>query len=172
MIRNQALSVQAVVTPHGLLATRQEAATDETFLFSLFESVKGPDFARMPVDDRMKTQLLRMQYSAMTQSYRASFPDASFAIITMDGAPIGRLITDVTQDRLHIVLVAFLPDWRHRNLGSALMRQVLTQARTRGLTCEATVALDNIPSRRLWARLDFIERSRDAANVILIRSWS
>jgi ribosomal protein S18 acetylase RimI-like enzyme len=167
VIRNDAISVQSVVTAHGALSTRPETATDEAFLFSLFESVKGPMFARMSVDDEMKARLLHMQFRAMTQSYRASCPTGAFQIVTLDGAPIGQLITDIAADRIYVVYIALLPSWRDRGIGSALMRALLTRAQALDLGCEATVALGNIPSLRLWAAFGFVERTRDAANVIL-----
>jgi GNAT superfamily N-acetyltransferase len=167
VIGNDAISVQRVVTAHGVLSARSEAATDEAFLFGLFESVKGPVFTHMPADDDMKARLLRMQFRAMTQSYRASCPAGAFQIVTLDDVPIGQLITARISDRIHVVYIALLPPWRHRGIGSALMRALLNRAQALDLGCEATVAADNIPSLRLWAGLGFAERTRDAANIIL-----
>jgi GNAT superfamily N-acetyltransferase len=159
-----------MATPAGILSTRPESAIDGAFLFTLFESVKGPDIARMPVDDRMKVQLLHMQYTAMTQSYRTSFATEAFNIITMDNTPVGRLITEAIKGCIHIIYIALLPAWRHRGISSQLMRALLAEAQARHLPCEATVALDNIASLRLWTGLGFTEQSRDTANVIL--RWS
>jgi ribosomal protein S18 acetylase RimI-like enzyme len=167
VIRNDAISVQGVVTARGVLSTRPEVAADEAFLLKLFESVKGPLFARMPVDDDMKARLLDMQFRAMTLSYRASSPSGAFRIVTMDDAPIGQLITHIADDRVHVVYIALLPSWRHRGIGSALIRALLDKALAHDLGCEVTVALDNIPSLRLWAGLGFAEQTRDAANVVL-----
>jgi ribosomal protein S18 acetylase RimI-like enzyme len=155
------------VTVHGVLSTRLEVAADEAFLLRLFESVKGPLFARMPVDDVMKARLLDMQFRAMMQSYRASCPSGAFQIVTMDDAPIGQLIAHIAADRVYVVYIALLPSWRRRGIGSALIRALLDEAQADDLGCEATVALDNIPSLQLWAGLGFAERTRDAANVIL-----
>jgi GNAT superfamily N-acetyltransferase len=167
VIWNPAVIVQSVATSAGILSTRPETSLDEPFLFTLFESVKGPDVARMPVDDRIKAQLLYMQYNAMTQSYQASFTVEAFNIITISDIAIGRLITDATKGCIYIVYIALLPAWRHRGIGSLLVRALLTAAQAKHLPCEAMVALDNIPSLRLWAGLGFTEQSRDTANVIL-----
>jgi ribosomal protein S18 acetylase RimI-like enzyme len=167
VIRNDAISVQGVVTALGALSTRPESGTDETFLFSLFESVKGPVVAQMPVADDMKARLLDMQFRAMMQSYRASCPTGAFQIVTLNDAPIGQLITDTASDRIYVVYIALLPLWRARGIGSALMRALMDTAQALDLGCEATVAVDNIPSLRLWAGLGFAERTRDAANIVL-----
>jgi GNAT superfamily N-acetyltransferase len=108
-----------------------------------------------------------MQYDAMRQSYRTSFATSAFNIVMMDDAPIGSLITNATNDCISVVYIALLPVWRRRGISSALIRLILIEARTRDLSCEATVAVDNIASLRLWAGLGFTEASRDAANVVL-----
>jgi ribosomal protein S18 acetylase RimI-like enzyme len=167
VIRNEVIVGQAVVTSQGVLSTRPEAASDKDFLFSLFESVKGPDITRMPVNDVMKSHLLHMQYRGMAQSYRARYASEAFSIVIINGKPAGRLIMDVTDDRIHIVYIALLPQWRGRGIGSAVMRAVLARACVLRLPCEATVAVDNVQSLQLWAALGFIERARDATDVIL-----
>ncbi len=161
------MPVQTLATSDGTLSARPEEAADEAFLFSLFECVKGPDFALFP--DEMKTQLLRMQFHAMTQSYRRSWPAASCDIVTLKGAPIGRLITDTSNRCLHIVYIALLPSWRRRGIATALMRSVLSHADTLHLPSRATVAVDNVASLRLWTNLGFTERSRNSTDACLER---
>jgi len=167
VIRSRAIPVQTVVTKDGTLSTRPDQDDDEAFLFALFASVKGPDFALLP--EVIRTQLLRMQYRAMTQSYHQSWPDAAFDILTLGGHPIGRLITDTSDHCLHIVYIALLPSWRNRGLASALMRSVMFHADTLRLSGRATVAIGNDASMRLWAGLGFTEQSRSDTDVILYR---
>ena len=157
--------VQVVATPYGTLRTRPQTDADETFLVQLFETVKGPEMALLPAE--VRENLLRMQYRAMTGAYRTSFPDASFEIVLLDDRPVGRLIRDAAEDRLHIVYIAFMPEWRHRGVGSALMRAVMAEAARFQRGCEAIVALDNVASLGLWSKLGFSERARDGANVIV-----
>jgi ribosomal protein S18 acetylase RimI-like enzyme len=168
VIRKPIGAVQGVTTQLGLLRTRPQTDADESFLSHLFESVKGADFAQMPISPAAQLHLLQMQYHAMNESYRASYPDAAFEIITLDDMPIGRLICDAMKDRLQVVYIAFVTDWRHRGLGTTLMRVLLEQAESLHLDCQATVAIDNLPSLGLWAKLGFFERSRDAVNVVVV----
>src|SRR5271165_3154823 len=146
MIRNHPGVVEPVHTRHGMVRARTETASDKTFLVALFESVKGPEFALMPVARPIQLQLLNMQYQAMTTGYHAAFPAARFEVITLNEAPIGRLITLERQDRFHIIYIAVLPEWRNRGIASALLTAVLSEPRRRGLPCEATVAVHNLPS--------------------------
>jgi len=167
MIRTDADAVEPVATRHGTLYVRPEAAADEAFLFALHESVKGPELALLPVPGPMRRQLLEMQFRAMTMSYRSSFPAGRFEIITLDEAPIGRLITDDSRGGLHIAYIALLPEWRNRGIGTELMTSVLDKPRRLGSICEAIVAVDNQASLLLWSRLGFVERGRDDANIVL-----
>jgi ribosomal protein S18 acetylase RimI-like enzyme len=156
-----------VTTPHGDLCTRPETEADADFLFSLFETVKGPEMAAMPADGGTKRQLLSMQFRAMTQSYHAAFPGARYDIILLGGEPIGRLILDLSPARAHVVYVALVPQMRNRGIGTALMAAILHEPRRHGAVCEAQVAIGNTPSLRLWKRLGFVERERSETDVIL-----
>ena len=167
MIRNEPGVVELVVTRHRAVGARSESVADQPFLFTLFKSVKGPEFALMPVGEPMRRQLLNMQYHAMITGYRAAFPAARFEVIVLNDEPIGRLITDRNPDWLHVVYIALLPEWRNRGIGTAVMTAVLDDPRSRGLRCEATLAVDNLPSLRLWSRLGFVERERNLTDVIV-----
>jgi ribosomal protein S18 acetylase RimI-like enzyme len=164
MISNEMNPVQ---TPHGKISTRPETSSDTAFLFTLHESVKGAEFVTMTVGDPIRRQLLDMQFRAMTMSYRTNFPSGRFEIVILNGTPIGRLITDHTQNRFRIVYIALLPEWRRCGIAVALMTSVLQEPRRRGTRCEATLARDNLPSQRLWSRLGFTECARDDANLVL-----
>jgi RimJ/RimL family protein N-acetyltransferase len=167
MIRNDADAVEPVVTPHGTLRSRPETEADAAFLFELHESVKGPELAPLPIADQIRRQLLDMQFRAMTMSYRSQFPGGRFEVVTLDGVPIGRLVTDNSEGWFHIVHIALLPEWRNRGISTALMTAVLNRPRRLGARCQATVALDNFASLRLWSRLGFTERERDDINLIV-----
>ncbi len=157
-----------VETPHGRLWTRSEIPSDTAFLLTLHESVKGAEFVTMTVGDPIRQQLLDMQFRAMTVSYRTAFPAGRFDIVTLNATSIGRLITDnVHRTGSCIVYIALLPEWRRCGIAVALMTSVLQEPRRRGTRCEATLARDNLPSRRLWSRLGFTELARDDANLVL-----
>jgi ribosomal protein S18 acetylase RimI-like enzyme len=167
MISNETDAVEPIDTPHGTLRRRPETVADVSFLCALHASAKAEGFAMLRVGEPIRQQLLDMQFRAMTLGYRTSFPEGRFEVITLNEAPIGRLITDLGRHRFHIVYIALLPEWQQRQIGTVLLSQVLEQPRRRGMRCEATVALDNLPSRHLWLRLGFAERERDGANLVL-----
>jgi ribosomal protein S18 acetylase RimI-like enzyme len=167
MIQTSAARVEPVVKSHGVVRRRRETDADADFLRSLFDSVKGPQMASMAVDDRIKQQLLSMQFQAMTRGYRSAFPDARYDVILLDDLSIGRLILNIAPLRTQVVYIALLPEWRNRRIAEALMTTVLAEARHRGAILEATVATDNTASLRLWNKLGLQERERGAMNVVM-----
>ena len=59
-------------------------------------------------------------------------------------------------DHLHIVDQAIVPEQRNRGLGTAIMRQLMTEAAASGQPVRLKVASTNDPSMRLYARLGFV----------------
>jgi GNAT superfamily N-acetyltransferase len=167
MTDDPAAAVPAVVAGPGIIRTRSETAADEAFLWALFESVKGTEMAAMPIGAAMRRQLLSMQFRAMRIGYRSAFPAARFLIVLLNDAPIGRLIVNDDADCTRIVYIALLPEWRRHGLATALMTAALDEPRKHGRRCEATVAIGNFASMRLWFRLGFTERERSLTDVIL-----
>ena len=160
-------AVEPISTPFGTIEHRPEAAADEPFLFTLFENVKTPMFSMLPVGTAVRQQLAAMQFRAMTGGYAAEYPAARRSIVTLDGLPVGRTICDETAATFCIVYIALAQEWHNKGLATALMTAVLKRPRRLGLICEATAALDNGPSLRLWTKLGFTERSRNMTDVIM-----
>jgi ribosomal protein S18 acetylase RimI-like enzyme len=167
MVTNTDPEVEPVVTRHGTLSTRPETAADGAFLAALFNSVKAPGFALLPVAEPMRRQLLDMQFRAMNMGYRGQYPAGRFEVVTLDDTLIGQLITDSGPDLFQIVYIALMPEWRGRGIATALMTPVLEQPRRHGLRCVATVAPDNVASIRLWSRLGFVERDRGDTDLVM-----
>jgi RimJ/RimL family protein N-acetyltransferase len=151
----------------GTVRLKPEVAADAAFLCALHDSVKGTELASLPVGDPVRRQLLDMQYRAMTESYHAAFPNGCFDLIILNEVRIGRLISDLNKGLLRIVYIALLPEWRGHGICTALMRSVLETPERSVTRCEATVALDNPASLRLWARLGFVERERSETDLVL-----
>ena len=146
-------------TAKGPLTLRPERPDDEALLFRLFCSWALEDLERLPLDDAMKQNLLRLQFAGQTTTYRANFPAASFDIIERDGAPIGRLIVDPGDAQEPVCLVDFvlLPETRNDRLGRAIIAAVLAEQASLGRTVRVKVLHHNEPSRRMCAALGFVE---------------
>jgi GNAT superfamily N-acetyltransferase len=145
----------------GVLTLRPEAAGDDSFLFRLFTASKAEETALMPLDDAGKEFLLRTQFRSMTASYRQQFPAARFDIVQLDGAPIGRLITDVQPDHVYYVDIALLPETRRGGIATALMNAVLLEPARLGVPARVKVLMHNVASLRLCQRVGFTLRREE-----------
>lgn len=139
------------------MTVRPEAddGSDEPFLFNLFASQKLPDMALMPLDAAGKEQLLRMQYRSMSASYHRQFPQARFEIVQLNGLRAGRLITDVTAERVYYVDIAILPQCQGGGVATALMTAVLDEPRRLGVPGRVKVMASNCASLRLCEKIGF-----------------
>lgn len=139
------------------MTVRPEAddGSDEPFLFNLFASQKLPDMALMPLDAAGKEQLLRMQYRSMSASYHGQFPQARFEIVQLNGLRAGRLITDVTAERVYYVDIAILPQCQGGGVATALMTAVLDEPRRLGVPGRVKVMAGNWASLRLCEKIGF-----------------
>lgn len=152
------LSSMWLTTARGVLSMRPETDVDEQFLFRLFAATKAEEMALMPLDDGGKDFLLRAQFRSMTTSYRQQFPAARFAVVELDGVPVGRLITDVRPDHVYYVDIALLPETQRCGLATALMRAVLQEPACLGVPARVKVLMHNVASLRLCQRIGFAVR--------------
>ncbi|WP_183092708.1 GNAT family N-acetyltransferase [Nocardioides stalactiti] len=132
---------------------RPVTEADESFLVALYGSTRA-DLALLPLDPEQHDVLVRMQYRAQDQHYREQHPGASFEVVEVDGAPVGRLYVDRTDRDLRVVDISLLPEVRGRGMGTALLRRVQDEAAASGRSVSLHVASDN-PAAALYARLGF-----------------
>lgn len=121
----------------------------------------------MPIDAAGRERLLRMQFQSMTTSYRAEYQHARFKIVTLDDAPVGRLVTDLQPDMVHYVDMALLPQVQGGGLATALMRAVLEEPGRVGIPPRVSACLRITPRRCGFAGAwgsRFLRNSRRSCN--------
>ncbi|WP_205028104.1 GNAT family N-acetyltransferase [Oleisolibacter albus] len=107
--------------------------------------------------DEQKLAFLNDQFRLQCLHYEKHYHDAEFMVVEVDGQAAGRLyLWDHNPADLRIVEIGFLPDYRGRGFGTALLRAVQQRARAAGKSCSIHVEHSN-PARRLYNRLDFRE---------------
>lgn len=134
---------------------RDEVPSDEPFLLDLFSADRAASFADMNLPAPMLEMMMRQQFQAQATGHRAQFPAARREIIEVDGACVGRLVSDRNDERLHLVDIALAPGWRGKGLGALLVGQLIDEARTARLPMSLRVARDNLRAAALYARLGF-----------------
>jgi ribosomal protein S18 acetylase RimI-like enzyme len=155
-MENETAAIIEIVSPLGLLRLRPEHADDEAFRFKLFCDSRPELFALLQLGPAELDQLMRFQFRAQTMTYRTNFPKARFDIIELDFQPIGRIVIHRPGTELYIVDQAITPSWRHRGLGTSLMRALIDEAGRAGLPLRLDVASTNDRAMRLYLRLGFV----------------
>lgn len=97
---------------------------------------------------------INIQHNAQQQGYRLSYPAAENNIILHDGQPIGRMLIDRSEEAIHLVDIAILPDYRNHGVGAELIGGLLAEGATRGREVVLSVFHTN-PAIHLYDRLGF-----------------
>jgi GNAT superfamily N-acetyltransferase len=148
-------------------ALRPETEADVPFLSRLYVSTRWQELA--PIVDWSeadKREFLETQFAFQRHHYLTYYASTDCAVLEKDGVPAGRLYVDRQADTLLIVDVALLPEWRGQGVGTALMQEVVAEARAAGKTVTVTVEKHN-PAERLYRRLGFREVADEGVHWIM-----
>jgi ribosomal protein S18 acetylase RimI-like enzyme len=137
--------------PLRLRPVRRE---DEAFLLQVYASTRADEMALVPWGAEQKDAFVRMQFNAQRQSYAQQSPDAKYDVILRDEVPVGRLIVNRTGDAIGLMDIALLPEYRNAGLGTALIRDLMDEARAAHKPLRLHVEFFN-PALRLYERLGF-----------------
>jgi GNAT superfamily N-acetyltransferase len=115
--------------PDGV-SLRAAVEDDEPFLRELYESTREEELAIVPWSEQQKRDFLDFQFFAQRAHYLKHHPQASHDLILCAGAPAGRLYVERTAREILVVDVALLPAHRGRGIATALLRELLDEARS------------------------------------------
>ena len=127
---------------------------DHQALLRIYASTRARELAQFPWSDAEKEAFLRMQFRAQHAHYQLQFPTASFELILLDEQIVGRLYVDRSRQEIRLIDIALLPEYRSLGTGTAILRDLMAEARA----TEKPLMLDvehNNPARRLYLRLGF-----------------
>ncbi|HXG59603.1 MAG TPA: GNAT family N-acetyltransferase [Thermoanaerobaculia bacterium] len=150
------------------ISFRPETSDDEEFLYRLYASTREPEMRIVPWTAEQKEEFLRMQFRAQTFHYRNHYSGATFAILLLDGDPVGRLYLHQQPGDLRIMDIALVPEHRGEGIGTMLLREIMERAASAGDSVSIHVEQQN-PARRLYERLGF--RAVAENGVYLLMKW-
>jgi len=133
---------------------RPAVVADDAILLSVYASTRAAEMQQVPWTAEQKEAFVKMQYVAQKQHYAAMYPQASHDIIYADETAVGRIYLDRSGEKLHILDITVLPQYRGRGTGALLLRQLLEEAGASGKTVTIYVESFN-PSLGLFERLGF-----------------
>ena len=151
-----------------MISLRPITPEDESFLAGLYASTRTEELAQTNWSDEQKTMFCRMQFNAQTKDYRANYPDASFQIIERDGVAAGRLLVMRSDEAVHVIDIALMPEHRGAGIGTKLLKELQAEARAAGKKLSIYVERFN-PARRLYDRLGFQQVAEK--EVYLLMQW-
>jgi ribosomal protein S18 acetylase RimI-like enzyme len=140
---------------------RAAAPRDQDFLLAVFAGTRVDELAALGWDPKQREFFLNMQFNAQQQSYVDVYPAAVNNIILLAERPIGRMLVDRTANEITLVDIALLGEYRNRQIGTSLLRNLMDEAATAQKSVRLSVFKSN-PALRLYQRLGFSQVGEDA----------
>ena len=104
--------------------------------------------------DDEKTRFLDSQFTLQDRHYRNAYAGAEFLLIEIGQTPIGRIYVYRSPAEIRLMEVTLADAWRRRGIGSALLRELMDEARETDAQLTLHIEPDN-PAQRLYQRLGF-----------------
>ena len=142
---------------------------DEEFLYRVYASTREEELAVVDWNAAQKDAFLRMQFTAQHQYYQEHYAGAAFQVILADSQLAGRLYVARWPEEIRIVDIALLPEHRNAGIGTALLKDLLTEGAQRSKRVSIHVERFN-PALRLYQRLGFTPIADKG--VYLLLEWS
>lgn len=136
------------------LSYRPMTEADRPFLEAVYVSTRLEEVAATGWPAEMQLQFLHDQFRLQHSHYQQHYRDAEWLIIERDNVAIGRLYVDETPEQLHVIDIALLPDQQRFGLGTAILSDLLDDARG-GSKRVAVYVEKNNPALALYQRLGF-----------------
>lgn len=137
-----------------MIRTREVITSDETFLFETFISTNINKFLPLALSEERLIELLRMQYEAQKTSYQNRFPQALHEIVILQGLRVGRIMTGIENESLHLIDISLLPNFRGQGYGTQLLRELQSYAMNHKIPITLQVAQEN-PAKYLYEKCGF-----------------
>jgi GNAT superfamily N-acetyltransferase len=137
---------------------------DNDFLFRLFCESVGNELNALEAAQR--DAILRMQFNAQLQTYKAEFPKADHQIIMLDDRVIGRVLVERIEAEHRGVDIALLPEYRSGGIGTMLIQALLDEAASAGKPFRISVVRTN-PALHLYNRLGFKITDESLTHVLM-----
>lgn len=147
---------------------RAATPDDDRFLCQVYATTRSSELAMVAWTEMEKSAFVEMQFRAQAQYYREHYPNTRFDVILLDAQAVGRLYVSRWPDEIRIVDIALLPDFCNRGIGTALLRQLQSEAQAARKPLRIHVERFN-SALRLYERLGF--RQIEDKGVYLFLEW-
>ena len=138
-------------TPMSNIIIRPATQEDSTFSYRVYASTRADEMALVDWNDGQKESFLQMQFRAQQQQYQLTNPHAAYQIIEFNNAPAGRLIVDRSGEKITLVDIALLPEFRNLGAGTSILRDLQAEGKIINLH-----VIRSNPAANLYQRLGFV----------------
>ncbi len=150
----------------GRLGLRPERPEDDEFLLGLYASTRAAEMQLTGWTSDQQRQFVRWQFDLQRQHYHRHYAGATFDVITLDDAPVGRMYVFRQPHELRLMEITIDPPRRGRGIGTRVVRNLLAEAAQTDAKITLHVEPDN-PALRLYQRLGFAVVEQRGINLLL-----
>jgi len=151
------------------LRFRPAADADLPFLSRLYASTRAEELDVTTWSAEQKAAFLDMQFRAQHAHYRQHYPEADWLVIVQGGNDIGRLYIERWPSQHRVIDIAFLPEYRRKGFGAALLSDLIDEAGAVGKAVSIHVEKNN-PAMQLYQRLGFAVAEDKGVYDLMVRS--
>src|ERR1043166_1986397 len=139
------------------ITLRPAGEADEEFLCKVYSSTRSDEVAAFGWDEVQRQAFLQMQFTMRQRAYKMQYPDAEHSIVLLDETPVGTFIVDRNANRISLVEIAILPEFRNNGIATYLIQRLQQEASASGSAVVLHVDKINLPAKKLYHALGFIE---------------
>jgi GNAT superfamily N-acetyltransferase len=150
------------------LSLRPATPGDRDLLYCIYASTRTDEIGLTDWSESQIADFFTQQFTAQDTYYREHYPGAIFNLILLADDPIGRLYIHRRPDEIRVMDIALLPSHRNRGYGTALLRDLQTEATAASKPLTIHVEQFN-PALHLYTRLGF--RPIAEHGVYLLMEW-
>lgn len=153
-----------------LVTTRPAVPGDRDFLLRVYEAAREIELSMTPWTADQKRLFVEHQFDAQLHYYSSEFPNARHDVIVWSetGEQAGRIYVNRTADRIAILDITVLPEFRRRGIGSTMIASLTDEAERCGQAVQVYVETFN-PSQMFFLARGFSVELDDGLNLKLVR---
>lgn len=147
--------------------------SDLTVLCKIYGSTRTEELEKgTNWNDEQKNIFIEHQFLAQHEYYQKNYIGAKFYIIEKENVIIGRLYIDFFFEKkgIRIIDITLLPDWRDKNIGSSILKEILEKAAKENLKVTIHVESFN-PAMNLYKKLGFTKIS-ETNGIYHLMEWA
>jgi ribosomal protein S18 acetylase RimI-like enzyme len=144
------------------VALRPEIPADDAFVQRAILETVADELGAAAWPEPMRSQLLAVQCAG--RRHRSA---GLGKIIEADGCDVGWLVLSIVATEVFLIEIMVLPELRGRGIGTAVIGEILADARAGGRPVRLNVNVTNHGAIRLYERLGFRKIEGDAVQQLM-----